>query len=38
MRHTALLVAVALVMGVTPARAQDPDKPVTVEITVGIPF
>jgi hypothetical protein len=26
MRHTALLVAFALVMGVTPARAQDPDK------------
>ena len=35
MRHTALLVAFAFVMGVTPARAQDPDKPVTVQIGGG---
>jgi hypothetical protein len=35
MRHTALLVAFAFVLGVTPARAQDPDKAVTVEIGGG---
>jgi opacity protein-like surface antigen len=35
MRHTALLVAFAFVLGVTPARAQDPDKPMTVQIGGG---
>jgi opacity protein-like surface antigen len=35
MRHTALLVAFAFVIGVSPARAQDPDKPVTVQIGAG---
>ena len=35
MRHTALLVAFALMVGVSPARAQDPEKPVTVQIGGG---
>jgi opacity protein-like surface antigen len=35
MRHTALLVAFAFVLSASPARAQDPDKPVTVEIGAG---
>jgi opacity protein-like surface antigen len=35
MRHSALLVAFAFVFAATPARAQDPDKPVTIEIGGG---
>ena len=35
MRHTALLLALAVGVGVSPARAQDLDKPVTVEIGGG---
>ena len=35
MRHTALLVAFAVVVGASPARAQDPEKPVTVQIGGG---
>ena len=35
MRHPALLVVFAFVVGASPARAQDPDKPVTVEIGGG---
>ena len=35
MRHTALLVAIGLMVGVSPAWAQDPEKPVTVQIDGG---
>ena len=35
MRHTALLVAIGLMVGVSPAWAQAPEKPVTVQIGGG---
>ena len=35
MRYTALLVAFTFIVGAAPARAQDPEKPVTVEIGGG---
>jgi hypothetical protein len=35
MRHSALLLAVAFVVGGSAASARDPDTPVTVEIGAG---